>query len=89
MGVRIQVRDGEPISEALRRLKRESDACGATWEARRRSYHVRATEERRAKRFQRRFKARRAILLAQIAGVKSVASVAEAKARFWKRTGKP
>src|SRR4051812_48859626 len=48
MGVRIVVREGEPISQALRRLKRELQTSGMIGEARRRAYPEDATQERRA-----------------------------------------
>jgi ribosomal protein S21 len=89
MGVRILVREGETIGQALLRLKKQLQRTGATWEARRRRYPMDATQERRTKRFQKRFKARRATLLAQCAGEQPVASVTEATARFWERRGKP
>ena len=89
MGVRIVVRDGEPISQALRRLKQQLQLSGSALEARRRIYPTDRTQERRAKRFQKRFKARRATLLAQRLGEQPVASLQEATARFWERTGKP
>lgn len=52
-------------------------------------YFMDATQARRAKRFQKRFKARKATLLAQRAGESPVSSLAEATKAFWKRTGKP
>ena len=45
-------------------------------------------EERRAKQFRKRFKAREATLLAKQAGEQPVESLKEAKERFWQRTGK-
>jgi ribosomal protein S21 len=89
MSVRIVVLEGEPISKALRRLKNKLQASGAAWEARRRRYPKDATQERRTKRFQKRFKTRRATLLAQSVGEQPVASMAEAIKRFWERSGKP
>src|SRR3954467_15569120 len=68
MSVRIVVRPGEPISSALRRLRGQLQAAGVTWEMRRRRCPADFTQERRAKRFQKRLKARRATLLAQLAG---------------------
>jgi hypothetical protein len=47
------------------------------------------TQARRAKRFQKRFKARQATLMAQKAGEQPVASLPEAGKRSWRRTGKP
>ncbi len=89
MGVRIVVRDREPISVALKRFKQQLALQGVSWEVRRRACFADLTETRRAKRFQKRFKAREATLLAQIAGEQPVESLAEARAAFWKRTGKP
>jgi hypothetical protein len=57
--------------------------------SRRRVYPTDRTQERRAKRFQKRFKARRATLLAQRSGEQPVESLKGATARFWERTGKP
>jgi ribosomal protein S21 len=88
MTVRIVVAQGEPISKALRRLKKKLEWSGWAWEARRRGHATDQTQERRAKRFQKRFKARQATLLAQRAGEQPVASLKEATTRFWKRTGK-
>ena len=89
MGVRVVVGDGEPIGAALRRFKKQAERAGVPWEVRRRAYFVRGTEVRRAKAFRKRFGARKAALLAQMAGESPVASVAEARAEFWRRTGKP
>jgi ribosomal protein S21 len=89
MGVRVVVRDGEPISLALKRLKHQLQFHGVSWEMRRRKSFAARTQARRAKRFQKRFKARRATLLAQKAGEQSVGSLPEAIEAFWKRTGKP
>jgi ribosomal protein S21 len=83
------VGEGESIGKAFLRFKKELQRAGVTWEIRRRKYPRDATQERRAKRFQKRFKARKAMLLDQLAGKKSVASMDKARARFWKRTGKP
>jgi ribosomal protein S21 len=89
MGVRVLVRDGEPVGKALRRLKQLLELHNVPWEVRRRTYFIYATEERRAKQFQKRFKARKAALIAMMAGGHSSSSIAKAKADFWKRTGKP
>jgi ribosomal protein S21 len=89
MGVRIVVADREPIGLALKRLKRQLALQGVSWEMRRRMYFADPTQARRAKQFQKRLKARKATLLAQIAGVQPVSSLAAAKATFWQRTGKP
>jgi small subunit ribosomal protein S21 len=89
MGVRIRVGEREPIGLALKRLKKLLIRENVAWEMRRRSCFADPTQQRRAKRFQKRFKARKATLLAQMAGEQPVASLAEAKAAFWKRTGKP
>ncbi len=89
MSVRVVVGDGEPIGAALRRFKKQTERAGMPWELRRRVYFVRGTEVRRAKEFRKRFKAREATLQAQMSGELPVASVAEARAEFWRRTGKP
>ena len=74
---------------ALRRFTKLLERQGVTWEMRRRTYFADPTQARRAKRFQKRFKARKATLLAQMAGEQPVSSLAEAKKAFWNRTGKP
>jgi len=89
MGVRVVAREREPITLLIRRLKKQLQWQGVMWEMRRRSYFIDGTQLRRAKRFQKRFKARKAMLLAQLAGEQPVASLKEAKTEFWKRTGKP
>jgi ribosomal protein S21 len=89
MGVRTRVHDGEPIGQALRRFRQLLAREGVTWEMRRRAYLTDPTQVRRAKRFQKRFKARRATLLAQKAGEQPVSSLTEATVTFWKQTGKP
>ncbi|MDB5312531.1 MAG: hypothetical protein JWO38_6733 [Gemmataceae bacterium] len=89
MGVRIVVADGEPIGVALRRFKVHLERQGVAREQRWRAYFVDPTQTRRAKRFQKRFKARRATIQAQEAGKQPIASLAEATAEFWRRTGKP
>jgi ribosomal protein S21 len=90
MSVRIVVGEREPIGLALRRFQRSMQAEGVSWEMRRRRFFVPATQERRAKRFQKRFKARKATLLAQQAGEQpAVRPRGEVVAKFWRRTGKP
>jgi ribosomal protein S21 len=89
MGIRIVVGDREPIGLALRRLKRLLQVNNLPRELLQRAHCVDATETRRAKRFKKRFKAREATLLAQMAGEQTVSSLAEARVLFWKRTGKP
>jgi ribosomal protein S21 len=97
MGVRIVVADEEPIALALRRFKRSLDQHGVNWELRRRGLLIqptgctfKATEARRAKKFQKRFKARKATLLDKMAGKQATdSSVSELKTAFWKRSGKP
>jgi ribosomal protein S21 len=97
MGVWIVVADKEPIASALKRFRRLLDQHGVNWEIRKRGYLIRprgcafrATETRRAKKFQKRFKAREATLLAKMAGVEPTDSTAsELKLAFWKKTGKP
>lgn len=83
------VAEREPIGLALRRFKKLLEREGVTWEMRRRVNFTGPTQTRRANRFQKRFKARKATLLAQRAGKQPVSSVAEATEAFWKRTGKP
>jgi ribosomal protein S21 len=85
----MRLHDGEPIGQALRRFKKLLARNGRAWEQRRRAHFVPATQIRRAKEFQKRFKARRATLLAQRAGEQPVGSIAEAVAELWRRTGKP
>ncbi len=87
MGIRMRLHDGEPLAQALRRFKKL--VANQVWEQRWHVHFVPATRLRRAKRFKKRFKARRATLLAQQAGEQPVASLAEAEAEFWRRTGKP
>jgi ribosomal protein S21 len=97
MGVRVVLADEEPIQLALKRLRRLLQQDGVNWELRKRGYLIqpdgcvfRATETRRAKKFQKRFKSREATLLAKLAGAQPTArSTSELKAAFWKRTGKP
>jgi len=97
MGVRIVVRDNEAIASALKRFKRVLEQHGVHWELRRRGLRIqrggftfKATETRRAKKFQKRFKARKATLLAKMAGEQPTeATASELKIAFWKRTGKP
>jgi ribosomal protein S21 len=97
MGVRVLVAENEPIKAALIRLKRSLAVHGVDWELRRRGFLIaqggsffKPTEERRAKKFQKRFKARKATLLAKLAGEQaSDLSSSELKRAFWKRTGKP
>ena len=89
MGVRIRVGEREPIELALKRFKKILALQGVSWEMRRRKYFVAATQARRARRFQKRFQARKATLLAKAAGVQPESSIADAAVAFWKRTGKP
>jgi small subunit ribosomal protein S21 len=88
MAVRIVVRDREPIGLALRRFKKQMERQGVSWEMRRRKYFADATQIRRAKQFKKRFKARKATLLKQMAGEQPVVSLPEAKAVFRERRGK-
>ena len=85
----MRLHDGEPIGQALRRFKQLVERHGLVWEQRWHERFVPESQLRRAKRFRKRFKARRATLLAQQAGEQPVASMADAVAAFWKRTGKP
>jgi ribosomal protein S21 len=97
MGVRIVVADKEPIGSALKRFKRSLEQQAVNWEMRKRGLLIqpngctfKATATRRAKKFQKRFKARQATLLAKMAGEQATDSGAsELKTAFWKRTGKP
>jgi ribosomal protein S21 len=89
MGVRIVVGEGEPIGLALKRFRQLLEDQGVTSEMRRRAYFADSTQARRAKRFRKRFKARKATILAQRAGEQPVLSLTEASVAFWKRTGKP
>jgi ribosomal protein S21 len=89
MGVRVVVAENEPIRLALRRLKKHADCNGVPWEMRRRNHFVKATAERRAEEFHRRFKARKAILVAKLAGRQATtAPPDELLEEFWRRTGK-
>jgi small subunit ribosomal protein S21 len=89
MGVRIVVADKEPIGAALRRFRKLLERSSFAYNLRRHEAFQKPTQERRSKAFKKRFKARRAILLAQTAGEQSVASLVEAHKAFWKKTGKP
>jgi small subunit ribosomal protein S21 len=89
MGVRIVVAEREPIGLALKRFKKSLEREGVIREMWRRASFASPTQARRAKLFKKRFKARKATLLAQMAGERPVSSLAEATAAFWKRTGKP
>jgi small subunit ribosomal protein S21 len=89
MGVRIVLAEGESIGQALQRFRKLLERHGATWQLRRRRFYVKPTQTRRAKRFRKRFKARRATLLAKKAGEQSASSLAESTQTFWKKTGKP
>jgi ribosomal protein S21 len=97
MGVRIVVAEKEPIALALKRFKRSLEQHGVNWEIRKRGLLIqstgctfKATATRRAKKFQKRFQARKATLLAKMAGEQATdASASELKAALWKRTGKP
>jgi small subunit ribosomal protein S21 len=89
MGVRIVLADKEPIGAALRRFKKLLERNGHTYGLRRHEAFHKPTQERRSKAFKKRFKARRATLLAQTAGEQPVASVVEAYKAFRKKTGKP
>lgn len=90
MGVRIVLVDKEPIGLALRRLKKALEREGVAWKARCRGAFLKPTQIRRAKKFNKRFKARQQTLLAKMAGQQPTAlSVSVLKEAFWKRTGKP
>jgi ribosomal protein S21 len=89
MGVRIVLAEGESIGQALRKLRKLLERHGVSWEVGRRRYFVKPTQTRRAKRFGKRFKARRATLWAKKAGVQPASSISELTETFWKRTGKP
>jgi ribosomal protein S21 len=89
MGVRIVLADREPITVALRRFKRLLERSGFTRELRRQKSFLKPSQIRRAKEFNKRFKARMATLLKQINGEQPVVSVRKAHKAFWKKTGKP
>jgi small subunit ribosomal protein S21 len=89
MSVRIVLSEGEPIGLALRRFKKLLERNGVTRDQRRQEDYVKPSQIRRAKRFKKKFKARRATLLEQTEGKQPVVSIAEAHRTFWKRTGKP
>ena len=88
MVVRIVLAEKEPIGFALRRFKKLLERDGTNREIRRKSFFISATQVRRAKQFKKRFKARNATLLAQMAAKQPATSIEGAKAMFWKRTGK-
>jgi small subunit ribosomal protein S21 len=89
MGIRMRVHEREPIGQALRRFKKLVQQHGDSWERRRRAWRFApGTQLRRKKQFKKRLKARLATLEAQKAGELPVASLEEAEATFWKRTGK-
>jgi ribosomal protein S21 len=89
MGVRIVVGNGESIVLALKRLKKKLETQRINPTTRSWQYFTDSTQERRAKRFQKRFKARRATLLSQQSGIQPVESLEAARIEFWRRTGKP
>jgi ribosomal protein S21 len=97
MGVRIVLADKEPMALALKRFKRSMERHNVNWEMRRRGLLIqpngcvfKATAARRAKKFQKRLKARRAMLHAKLAGEQANdLSASDLKTAFWKRTGKP
>jgi ribosomal protein S21 len=89
MGIRIVIGEGEPLSQALNRLKKVMERNGVTREMRRQTCYVDPTQLRRKKQFRKRFRARRATLTAQMAGEQPVASLEDASERFSERSGKP
>lgn len=89
MGVRIVVGEREPIGSALRRFKKAVERSGIWWEMRRRRSFGSATQARRAKQFKKRWKARRSTLLAQKRGEQPAEWTDEAKAAFYRKSGKP
>lgn len=90
MGVRILIGERESIRLALKRLRHKCNHERLPWVKQGQLFFpADRTEERRAKRFQKRLKARYATLKAQMAGEQPVASLAAAAAEFRKRTGKP
>jgi ribosomal protein S21 len=75
MAVRIVVADKEPIVLALRRFNRSLQQHAVVWEMQRRGLYIqqngltfKATARHRAKKFKKGFKARKATLLAKMAG---------------------
>jgi small subunit ribosomal protein S21 len=89
MGVRIVLADKEQVGLALRRFKELLECEGVSWETRRRRSFVKFTQTRRAKQFRKKFKARKATLLAKMAGQQpSVFSASELADAFWKKSGK-
>jgi small subunit ribosomal protein S21 len=89
MGVRIVLAEREPIGLALKRFKKQLERHGVTIEMRLHVHYVKPTHKRRAKRFQKRYGARRAILIAAYGGKYSTPSAAKALALFRKKSGKP
>ena len=81
--------EGEQIGLALRRFKKLLERDSSIRELRDHVYFIPATQVRRAKRFRRRFKTRKAALHALMAEKQSARVIAAALAAFWKRSGKP
>jgi ribosomal protein S21 len=89
MGVRIVVGEGEPIGLAIKRFKKKLEINGVRGEVNRHLSFRDRTGTRRAKQFKKRFKARKATLIAKQHGLQPSDSPEETIKRFWKRTGKP
>jgi len=90
MGIRVVLAEGEKIEHALHRFRKLLEQHGRLkWQGGGPLWFIKPTQVRRAKEFQKRFKARRATLLAQQGGEQAVGSFLNAKKIFWKRTGKP
>jgi ribosomal protein S21 len=96
MGVRIVVAANESVGLALKRFKRLLKQHGVNWEMQKRGLLIQpngckfeATETRRAKKFQKKFKAREATLHAKLTGQQPTdLSASELTSAFWERTGK-
>jgi ribosomal protein S21 len=90
MGVRVALAENEPIGSALKRFKKMLECEGVNRDLARRRSFIKRTQTRRAKEFQKKFKARKATLLAKMAGEQpSESSASELVDAFWKRTRKP
>jgi hypothetical protein len=92
MGVKFRVHEGEPIGRALRRFKKQTGQFISNWKS-----AVEVASSRQQKSGEPRnsksgleFRARKATLLAKLAGQQpSTSAIAELRAEFWQRTGKP
>jgi ribosomal protein S21 len=89
MGIRIVVRENEPIGLALKKLKKRIERNGVLYEMRRHVSHIKASQIRRAKKFNKRFQDRWETLVNKKSGIQTVNPASDPQAEFWRRTGKP